>query len=67
MIVSDESVPDDVLTRVVAAIDWPDRAVAQEATARWRSLTKPEGALGRLEDLGTWWASARGECPPKPP
>lgn len=64
---SDESVPDDVLTRVVAAIDWPDRAVAQEATARWRSLTKPEGALGRLEDLGTWWASARGECPPKPP
>jgi len=65
--VSDESVPDDVLTRVVAAIDWPDRAVAQEATARWRSLTKPEGALGRLEDLGTWWASARGECPPKPP
>ena len=64
---SDESVPDDVLTSVVAAIDWPDRAVAQEATARWRSLTKPEGALGRLEDLGTWWASARGECPPKPP
>ncbi len=64
---SDESVPDDVVARVVAAIDWPDRAVAQEATARWRSLTKPEGALGRLEDLGTWWASARGECPPKPP
>jgi len=65
--VSDESLPEDVLTRVVAAIDWPDRAVAQEATARWASLTKPEGALGRLEDLGTWWASARGECPPKPP
>ena len=64
---SDESLPEDVLTRVVAAIDWPDRAIAQEATARWRSLTKPEGALGRLEDLGTWWASARGECPPKPP
>ena len=64
---SDESVPDDVLTRVIAAIDWPDRSVAQEATARWASLTKPEGALGRLEDLGTWWASARGECPPKPP
>lgn len=64
---SDESLPEDVLTRVVAAIDWPDRAVAQEATARWASLTKPEGALGRLEDLGTWWASARGECPPKPP
>ncbi len=57
----------DIVADVVARIDWPDRAVAQEATARWRQLTKPEGALGRLETLGTWWASARGECPPAPP
>jgi nicotinate-nucleotide--dimethylbenzimidazole phosphoribosyltransferase len=57
----------DIIADVVARIDWPDRAVAQEATARWRQLTKPEGALGRLEALGTWWASTRGECPPAPP
>jgi nicotinate-nucleotide--dimethylbenzimidazole phosphoribosyltransferase len=63
----DDTGPDDVVADVVARIDWPDRAVAQAATARWRSLTKPEGALGRLEDLGTWWASVRGECPPAPP
>lgn len=57
----------DVVAEVVARIDWPDRAVGQEDTARWTSLTKPVGALGRLEDLGTWWASVRGECPPPPP
>ena len=57
----------DALADVVARIDWPDRDVAQQATARWNSLTMPAGALGRLEDLGTWWASVRGECPPAPP
>ena len=57
----------DVLAEVVARIDWPDRAAGQQATARWNSLTKPEGALGRLEDLGTWWACVRGQCPPAPP
>lgn len=62
-----EQTESDVLSDLVARIDWPDRAIAQQATARWRELTKPEGALGRLEDLGTWWASARGECPPAPP
>lgn len=57
----------DIIADVVAHIDWPDRGVAQEAAARWRQLTMPEGALGRLETLGTWWASVRGECPPAPP
>ena len=57
----------DILADVIARIDWPDREVGQQASARWRQLTKPEGALGRLEDLGTWWASTRGQCPPAPP
>lgn len=58
---------DDVLDGVTARIDWPDRDASQAAAARWRTLTMPEGALGRLETLGTWWASVRGECPPAPP
>ena len=58
---------DDVLADVAARIDWPDRGAGQDAVARWQSLTKPEGALGRLEDLGAWWASVRGVCPPTPP
>jgi len=41
--------------------------MAEAATERWDSLTKPTGALGRLEALGTWWASVRGQCPPPPP
>ena len=65
---ADDTGPDDIVAEVVARIDWPDRAVAQAATSRWRSLTKPEGALGRLEDLGTWWASvsARRRRPSDP-
>lgn len=63
----DASAETDAIAEVVARIDWPDRAVGQEAAARWSSLTKPVGALGRLEDLGTWWASVTGTCPPAPP
>ena len=57
----------DALVDIAAQIESPDREVAQAATERWDSLTKPQGALGRLEALGTWWASVRGECPPAPP
>lgn len=37
------------------------------AAARRRQdlLTKPPGALGRLEDLSIWVASCQGDCPPK--
>lgn len=37
------------------------------AAARRRQdlLTKPHGALGRLEDLSVWVASCQGDCPPK--
>jgi nicotinate-nucleotide--dimethylbenzimidazole phosphoribosyltransferase len=36
------------------------------AAARRRQdlLTKPRGALGRLEDLSVWVASCQGDCPP---
>ena len=36
----------------------------QRARNRQLQLTKPEGALGRLEELSIWLAGARGECPP---
>jgi nicotinate-nucleotide--dimethylbenzimidazole phosphoribosyltransferase len=48
----------------VPALD-PD-ALAQ-ASARQATLTKPAGALGRLEDLSVWLAGAQGRCPPLPP
>jgi nicotinate-nucleotide--dimethylbenzimidazole phosphoribosyltransferase len=43
----------------------PDGRVAAAARRRQDLLTKPRGALGRLEDLSVWVASCQGHCPPK--
>jgi nicotinate-nucleotide--dimethylbenzimidazole phosphoribosyltransferase len=43
----------------------PDAATAAAARARQDTLTKPRGALGRLEDLSVWVASCQGQCPPR--
>ena len=42
----------------------PDTVAAAAARARQDTLTKPRGALGRLEDLSVWVASCQGYCPP---
>jgi nicotinate-nucleotide--dimethylbenzimidazole phosphoribosyltransferase len=42
----------------------PDTAAAAAARARQDTLTKPRGALGRLEDLSIWVSSCQGHCPP---
>ncbi|MFL6182547.1 MAG: nicotinate-nucleotide--dimethylbenzimidazole phosphoribosyltransferase [Actinomycetes bacterium] len=42
----------------------PDADVQAEAVARQTILTKPTGALGRLENLSAWVAAVQGECPP---
>lgn len=51
------------------AIDWaavpaPDGGAAAEARARQDILTKPQGALGRLEELSVWVSACQGVCPP---
>jgi nicotinate-nucleotide--dimethylbenzimidazole phosphoribosyltransferase len=43
----------------------PDAGTAAAARARQDTLTKPKGALGRLEDLSVWVASCQGQCPPR--
>src|ERR1700744_2165461 len=43
----------------------PDTAAAAAAQTRQDALTKPRGALGRLEDLSVWVASCQGHCPPR--
>ncbi|WAJ47766.1 nicotinate-nucleotide--dimethylbenzimidazole phosphoribosyltransferase [Mycobacterium sp. Aquia_216] len=48
-----------------APISSPDATTAAAARARQDSLTKPRGALGRLEDLSVWIASCQGHCPPR--
>jgi nicotinate-nucleotide--dimethylbenzimidazole phosphoribosyltransferase len=44
-----------------------DDAARSQARARQDTLTKPTGALGRLEELSIWLASVQGLCPPRPP
>jgi nicotinate-nucleotide--dimethylbenzimidazole phosphoribosyltransferase len=43
----------------------PDAVAAADARARQDTLTKPRGALGRLEELSVWVASCQGRCPPR--
>lgn len=42
-----------------------DSAAAQAAADRNGQLTKPPGALGRLEDLAIWYAGWRGQAQPQ--
>lgn len=46
-------------------IDAPDAAAADAALARQTTLTKPPGALGRLEELSVWVAACQSTCPPR--
>ena len=50
---------------VFAPIAAPDAQAAAAARSRQDRLTKPQGALGRLEDLSVWVASCQGICPPR--
>ncbi len=43
----------------------PDPDAASAARERQGLLTKPAGALGRLEDLSVWVAACQSACPPK--
>ena len=49
----------------VAAMPGPDERAAERARAHDAQLTKPAGALGRLETLATWAAAWQGRHPPR--
>nr|WP_308301455.1 nicotinate-nucleotide--dimethylbenzimidazole phosphoribosyltransferase [Frankia sp. AiPa1] len=51
---------------MVPAVPALDGAAMAAALARQGQLTKPPGALGRLEALSVWIAGAQGACPPRP-
>ncbi|GAA5120041.1 nicotinate-nucleotide--dimethylbenzimidazole phosphoribosyltransferase [Pseudonocardia adelaidensis] len=48
------------------AITAPDVDARRAAVARHAELDVPDGALGRLAELGVWLAAAQGVCPPRP-
>jgi nicotinate-nucleotide--dimethylbenzimidazole phosphoribosyltransferase len=44
----------------------PDVDARRAAVARHAELAVPDGALGKLAELGVWLAAAQGVCPPRP-
>ncbi|MBY4893101.1 nicotinate-nucleotide--dimethylbenzimidazole phosphoribosyltransferase [Rhodobacteraceae bacterium N5(2021)] len=52
------------LHAALAAATGPDEAARAGAQERNGQLTKPPGALGRLEDLAIWYAAWRGDARP---
>jgi nicotinate-nucleotide--dimethylbenzimidazole phosphoribosyltransferase len=52
------------LRRLLAALPEADADAVRRARERERTLTKPPGALGRLEELTEWLAGWQGRHPP---
>ena len=55
------------MTVAFDAVPEPDNGAREQAIARQAMLTKPTGALGRLEDVSVWLAGVQGRCPPLAP
>lgn len=55
----------DQFRAVLAAAPEPDSAARMAAEAHNHQLTKPPGALGRLEELAAWYAGWRGDPQPR--
>jgi nicotinate-nucleotide--dimethylbenzimidazole phosphoribosyltransferase len=53
------------LAAIADSIPAPNREAGDQARTRQGMLTKPAGALGRLEELSIWVSAAQGECPPR--
>ncbi|HHN73501.1 MAG TPA: nicotinate-nucleotide--dimethylbenzimidazole phosphoribosyltransferase [Thermopetrobacter sp.] len=57
--------PLDDIRAHIAAMPGPDTDARQRARERDEHLTKPPGALGRLEELAFWLAAWQGRHPPR--
>lgn len=55
----------DEAASAVTPVPPPDGRVWAQARRYQEQLTKPLGALGRLEDLGCWLAACQGTVPPQ--
>jgi nicotinate-nucleotide--dimethylbenzimidazole phosphoribosyltransferase len=55
----------DEMRSLMAQLPGPDLAAGAAAAARQAQLTKPQGSLGRLEDLAIWLATWQARHPPR--
>ena len=60
---SQSALPFDDIRALFEAMPGPDTAAAARAEARDAQLTKPAGALGRLEEIAIWLAAWSGRDP----
>lgn len=55
----------DAFRAILRSATGPDQHAREAAVTRDQHLTKPPGALGRLEDLAIWYAGWRGTARPQ--
>ena len=55
----------DEMRALLAELPGPESSASAAAVAREAQLTKPAGALGRLEELSVWLATWQGRHPPR--
>lgn len=60
---STTGLPFDDIRQLIAGLPGPDEAAAAAVRERDMVLTKPPGALGRLEDIAEWLAAWSGRPP----
>lgn len=60
-----ETVSLDEMRRLFRELPGPDLEAATQTAQRDSQLTKPRGALGRLEELAAWLATWQGRHPPR--
>jgi len=60
---SQTGLPFDDIRELIRTMPGPDTSAAQKVSERDAMLTKPPGALGRLEDIAIWLASWTGRPP----
>jgi len=60
-------VPGELLAQTLAGVRPADPVALAAGRERQARLTKPPGALGVLEDVGTQLCGLAGTCPPPPP
>jgi nicotinate-nucleotide--dimethylbenzimidazole phosphoribosyltransferase len=61
---STSGLPFDDIRALIQAMPGADEAAIGRVRARDAVLTKPKGALGRLEDIAEWLAAWQGRAPP---
>ena len=62
---ADQEASFDEMRELLAGMPGPDEAACEKTRAREAELTKPTGALGRLEVLSEWFATWQGRYPPQ--